>query len=130
MERRAVSTDDAPKAIGPYSQAIVAGDFLFCSGQIPLDPKSGEMVGGDDVRAQARQVMDNLSAVLAGAGSGFDKVVKATVYLTDLGDFQAVNEVYGGTSAPSRPPAPPSRSPPSPRAPRSKSSSSRWYKHR
>ncbi len=96
MEQTAIRTPHAPAAIGPYSQAIVAGGFVFCSGQIPLDPESGEMVGGDDVRAQARRAMDNLRAVLEAAGSSMAKVVKATVFLTDIGDFAAVNEVYGG----------------------------------
>ena len=95
MTRSVVTTDNAPKAIGPYSQAVIAGDTVYLSGQIPLDPRSGEMVGGDDVKAQAAQVMDNLGAVLAAAGSSFAAVVRATIYLTDLGDFAAVNEVYG-----------------------------------
>lgn len=94
-ERRAVATENAPKAIGPYSQAVTAGGLLFCSGQIPLDPKTGEMVGAADVRAQATQVMRNLDGVLRAAGTSFAKVVKTTIYLTDLGDFGAVNEVYG-----------------------------------
>lgn len=89
-----ISTVDAPKAIGPYSQAIRAGDLVFCSGQIPLDPATGELVG-PDVRLQARRVMDNLAAVLAAAGSGLPRVVKTTIFLTDLGDFATVNEVYG-----------------------------------
>ena len=94
--RTAVHSDSAPKAIGPYSQAISAGGMLFCSGQIPLDPKTGEMVGASDVRAQARQVMENLKAVLAAGGASFANVVKTTIYLKDLADFGAVNEVYGG----------------------------------
>jgi 2-iminobutanoate/2-iminopropanoate deaminase len=92
---KGIATPDAPRAIGPYSQAIVANGFVFCSGQIALDPKSGELQGASDVRIQARQVMDNLRAVLAAAGSSFDKVVRTTIYLTDLGDFGAVNEIYG-----------------------------------
>ena len=91
--RASVSAPDAPQAIGPYSQAIRAGQWLFLSGQIPLDPSSGEVVGGD-VRAQTRQVLDNLGAVLAAAGVSFDAVVKTTVYLTDLSEFGAMNEVY------------------------------------
>ena len=91
--RASVSAPDAPQAIGPYSQAIRAGQWLFLSGQIPLDPSSGEVVGGD-VRAQTRQVLDNLGAVLAAAGVSFDAVVKTTVYLTDLSEFGAVNEIY------------------------------------
>jgi 2-iminobutanoate/2-iminopropanoate deaminase len=94
--RTTVSSDEAPKAIGPYSQAIKAGNLLFCSGQIPLDPKSGEMVGASDVRAQARRVMQNLEAVLVAGGASFGSVVKTTIYLKDLGDFGAVNEIYGG----------------------------------
>ena len=90
-----VHSDDAPKAIGPYSQAIKAGNLLFCSGQIPLDPKSGEMVGASDVRAQATRVMQNLEAVLKAGGASFASVVKTTIYLKDLGDFGAVNEIYG-----------------------------------
>jgi 2-iminobutanoate/2-iminopropanoate deaminase len=98
MNRTVVSTLDAPKAIGPYSQAIraTAGQLLFCSGQIPLDPKTGEMVGASDVRAQAKQVMQNLAAVLAAGGSSFSQVVKTTIYLADLADFGAVNEIYAG----------------------------------
>lgn len=106
MQRSIVSTPSAPKAIGPYSQAVRAGQFVFLSGQIPLDPASGEMVGGADVEAQTRQVMSNLAAVLAAAGSGFDQVVKTTIFLTDLGDFTRVNQVYGsyfeGLSPPAR----------------------------
>jgi 2-iminobutanoate/2-iminopropanoate deaminase len=94
--RTAVHSDDAPKAIGPYSQAIQAGNLLFCSGQIPLDPKTGEMVGGSDVQAQAKQVMENLKAVLAAGGASFASVVKTTIYLSDLGHFKEVNEIYGG----------------------------------
>ena len=95
-DRRAVATENAPKAIGPYSQAVAASGLLFCSGQIPLDPKTGEMVGAGDVRAQATQVMRNLDGVLRAAGTSFARVVKTTIYLTDLGDFGAVNEIYGG----------------------------------
>ncbi len=89
-----IQTDAAPAAIGPYSQAVVAGDFLYCSGQIPLDPKTGELVAGG-IREQATQVMKNLAAVLAAAGTGFQTVVKATIFMTDLADFATVNEVYG-----------------------------------
>jgi 2-iminobutanoate/2-iminopropanoate deaminase len=90
-----VSTAAAPRAIGPYSQAIVCGNLVFSSGQIALDPASGELLGGSDVRTQARRVMDNLKGVLEGAGTSLDKVVKTTIFLTDLGDFGAVNEIYG-----------------------------------
>jgi 2-iminobutanoate/2-iminopropanoate deaminase len=103
--RTAIHSDQAPRAIGPYSQAIRAGNLLFCSGQIPLDPKTGEMIGSGDVRAQTRRVMENLQAVLQAAGTSFASVVKTTIYLADLGDFGAVNEVYGGyfkESAPAR----------------------------
>lgn len=93
-----VSTPNAPKAIGPYSQAVVgsAARLVFCSGQIPLDPTTGEMQGGGDVKAETHQVMRNLAAVLAAAGASLDAVVKTTIYLTDLGSFAVVNEVYGG----------------------------------
>ena len=105
MANKAVSTEKAPKAIGPYSQAIVAGDLVFTSGQVPLDPQTQQMVQGD-VRAQAERVMENLSAVLSGAGASFATVVKATIFLADLNDFAAVNEVYGKRFAN----APPARS--------------------
>jgi 2-iminobutanoate/2-iminopropanoate deaminase len=90
---KAISTADAPAAIGPYSQAIHAGDLVFLSGQVPIDPKTGELVGGD-IAAQTERVLDNLAAVLAAAGCGFGEVVKTTIYLVDLGDFQVVNETY------------------------------------
>jgi 2-iminobutanoate/2-iminopropanoate deaminase len=92
--RTPVSTPHAPAAIGPYSQAIRSGDLLFTSGQIPLDPKTGDMIEGD-VRAQAERVMENLAEVLAASGATFGQVVKTTIFLTDLGDFKTVNEVYG-----------------------------------
>jgi 2-iminobutanoate/2-iminopropanoate deaminase len=94
LKKSTIHTDQAPKAIGPYSQAIRAGDFVFCSGQIPLDPQSGEMVSGG-IAAQARQVMNNLAAVLKAAGCDFSTVVKTTIFLADLKDFSVVNEVYG-----------------------------------
>ena len=103
--RKAVHSDEAPKAIGPYSQAVKAGNLLFCSGQIPLDAKSGEMVGGSDVKAQTKQVMENLRAVLKAGGSSFAQVVKTTIFLADLGHFKDVNEIYGGYFAD----APPAR---------------------
>ena len=90
----AVTSVAAPKAIGPYSQAVRAGDLLFLSGQIPLDPSTGQIVDGD-IAAQTRRVMDNLAAVLASAGLSFANVVRTTIYLADLGDFAKVNEVYG-----------------------------------
>ena len=89
-----VQTDAAPKAIGPYSQAIKAGGFLFVSGQIPIDPASGQFVPGG-IAEQTEQVMQNLSAVLQAAGSGLDRVVKATVFLADMDEFVAMNQVYG-----------------------------------
>ena len=89
-----VSTDRAPAAIGPYSQAVRAGGFVFLSGQIPLDPKTGQMVEGD-IEAQTRRVMENLEAVLVAAGTSFERVVRATIYLTNLGDFAKVNSIYG-----------------------------------
>ena len=88
-----VSSADAPAAIGPYSQAIDAGQLLFCSGQIPVIPKTGDLVG-EDVCAQARQVLENIGAVLRAAGSTYADVVKTTVFLTDLNDFAAMNKVY------------------------------------
>lgn len=94
MKLKVISTDKAPAAIGPYSQAVLAGGLLFCSGQIPLDPATGEMVAGDVV-AQAGLVMKNIAAMLSAAGAGFDDVVKTTIYLTDMADFSAVNEIYG-----------------------------------
>ncbi len=103
MARQAIHSDNAPKAIGPYSQAIQvdAGKMTFLSGQIPLDPKTMEMVQGD-VTVQAERVMQNLKAVLTAAGLDFSHVVRCTIFLTDLGDFAKVNEVYGRyfTSAP------------------------------
>ena len=94
MKLKAIATSGAPAAIGPYSQAIQAGNLLFCSGQIPLDPATGEIVAGD-IRRQAEQVMENIAAVLSAAGAGFGDVVKSTVYLVDMNDFGVVNEVYG-----------------------------------
>ena len=98
-----IQTDSAPSAIGPYSQAIKAGGFLFASGQIPIDPKSGMFVSGG-IAEQTEQVLKNLSAVLEAAGSGLDRVVKTTVFLADMDEFGAMNEVYGKYFS-SRPPA-------------------------
>src|ERR1043166_3112392 len=92
--KKIISTNEAPGAIGPYSQAVRSGSFLFCSDLIPLDPKSGQIVSGD-IAAQTRRALDNIAAVLRGGGLTFDNVVKTTIFLTDLGDFQIVNEVYG-----------------------------------
>ena len=89
-----IITDKAPAAIGPYSQAVVAGGLLFCSGQIPLDPVSGELVSGT-VEQETGRVMENLRGVLEAAGTDFDHLVKITIYLTDMADFAAVNQVYG-----------------------------------
>jgi 2-iminobutanoate/2-iminopropanoate deaminase len=91
---KTIYTENAPAAIGPYSQAMVSGGFVFTSGQIPVDPRSGEIVGAD-VTAQAEQVMANLSAVLTAAGSDFSRVVKATCFLASMDDFAAFNAVYG-----------------------------------
>lgn len=93
MTKRAVETSHAPAAIGPYSQAIRAGDLLFMSGQIPLDPNTGELVEGG-VREQTERVLQNLQAVLGAADAGLNDVVKTTIYLVDLNDFAQVNEVY------------------------------------
>jgi len=92
--KNAVTSRDAPAAIGPYSQAVRAGDLLFLSGQIPLDPTTGAMVGGD-IAAQTERVMTNLGAVLAAAGCGFGDVVRSTIYVVDLADYSKINEVYG-----------------------------------
>lgn len=94
MKLKPISTDKAPAAIGPYSQAIQAGNLLFCSGQIPLDPVSGEIVAGD-ISRQTEQVMENIAAVLSAAGTDFTNVVKTTVFLVEMSDFGAMNEVYG-----------------------------------
>lgn len=95
MSRRAIQSPNAPAAIGPYSQAISSGGFLFLSGQIALDPVSGQMVGGGDVRREAEQVLANARAVLEAGGATFASVVKATIFLVDMADFAVVNEVYG-----------------------------------
>jgi 2-iminobutanoate/2-iminopropanoate deaminase len=91
--RQAVASPGAPAAIGPYSQAIVAGPFLFCSGQIPLDPATGTLVEGG-IAEQTRRVLENIGAVLATAGVSFDAVVKTTVFLADMAEFGAMNDVY------------------------------------
>lgn len=94
MSREIISTDTAPRAIGPYSQAIRAGGFLFLSGQIALDPHTGQLVGSD-IKQQTRQVLANVKAVLQAAGSSLVRVVKCTVVLADMNDFGAMNEEYG-----------------------------------
>lgn len=98
-----IHTDNAPAAVGPYSQAIAAGGMLYTSGQIALDPATGEIVG-DDIKAQAEQVMRNLAAVLTEAGTSQENVIKTTCFLKDMGDFGAFNEVYGAffTEKPAR----------------------------
>jgi 2-iminobutanoate/2-iminopropanoate deaminase len=92
--RTPVSTPDAPEAIGPYSQAIRTGSLLFCSGQIPLDPSTGEVVK-EDVEGQTRRCLENLSAVCEAAGASLADAVRCTIYLADIGDFARVNEAYG-----------------------------------
>lgn len=93
MEKKIIKTDKAPGAIGPYSQAVQIGSLLYTSGQIPLDPATGEVVQGD-IRLQTKRVLDNLAGVLAAAGSSFDRVVKTMVFIKDMNDFSALNEVY------------------------------------
>ena len=92
--KKIIRTSDAPRAIGPYSQAVEAGGFVFVSGQIPLDPTTGNIISGD-IREQTKRVMENGKAILTAAGFGMDRVVKTTIYLKNIGDFAAVNEVYG-----------------------------------
>src|SRR5437764_15477462 len=92
--KKIISTSEAPAAVGPYSQAIRIGNFVFCSGQIPLEPKTGEIVPGD-VNAQTKRVMENIAAVLRAEGLNFGNIIKTTIFLTNLADFQAVNELYG-----------------------------------
>ncbi len=104
MKREAVQTDKAPKAIGPYEQAIKVDGFVFTAGQIPLDPKSGNIVEGG-IAAQTRQVLENLKGVLIASGSSLDRVVKAHVFLKNMADFAAMNEVYAeylGSARPAR----------------------------
>jgi len=103
MVKKVIQTEKAPKAIGPYSQAIQAENFLFLSGQIPLDPKTGELVKGD-IRKQTQQVLENIKGVLESQGLGMENVVKSTIFLKDMGNFNQVNEVYA-TYFPSSPPA-------------------------
>ncbi len=103
MKKKVIQTEKAPKAIGPYSQAVEAGSFLFLSGQIPIDPATGEVIGGD-IRQQARQVLENLKHVLESQGLAMQQVVKTTIFLKDLGNFSPVNEVYAAYF-PAEPPA-------------------------
>ncbi len=92
--KKIVSTTEAPAAVGPYSQAVRIGPLLFTAGQIPLDPKSGQLAS-DDIAAQTKQVLENLTAVLRAEGMNFSNIVKTTVFMTNLGDFQTMNEIYG-----------------------------------
>jgi len=103
MKKKVIQTEKAPRAIGPYSQAIQAGNFLFLSGQIPLDPKTGELVKGD-IRQQTQQVLENIKGMLESQKLGMGDVVKVTIFLRNIGEFNQVNEVYG-TYFPSSPPA-------------------------
>lgn len=103
MERQVIHTEEAPRAIGPYSQAIRVGDFVFCAGQAGLDPATGKLVEGG-IKAETRRVLQNLSAALEAAGSSLSRVVKTTVFLTNLDDFKAMNAVYA-EFFPSAPPA-------------------------
>ncbi|MBL8141693.1 MAG: RidA family protein [Acidobacteria bacterium] len=103
MSRETISTPGAPAAIGPYAQAVRAGQFLFLSGQIPLDPATGQVVEGD-VSVQTARVLDNLAAVLDAGGASFASVVRTTIFLADMNDFAVVNEVYG-RRFPANPPA-------------------------
>jgi len=93
MELQRITAQEAPKAVGPYSHAMVANDLVFCSGQVPLDPATGELVTGD-IAAQTERILDNLAAVLAAAGSSLDRVIKTTVFLADFNDFAAMNDAY------------------------------------
>ena len=92
--KKIISTTEAPAAVGPYSQAVRAGSTIYCAGQIPLDPKTGQIVS-QDITDQARRVLDNITAVLRSESLTFDNIVKTTIFLTDLADFQTVNEIYG-----------------------------------
>jgi len=95
MTRKIIRTEAAPQAIGPYSQAVEAGGFVFVSGQIPIDPKTGHVLQGD-IKAQAKLVMENAKAILLAAGCSMPDIVKSTIYLKNMNDFAVVNEVYGG----------------------------------
>ncbi|MBM3887557.1 MAG: RidA family protein [Verrucomicrobia bacterium] len=103
MKKQIIATDKAPRAIGPYSQAVRAGDLLFCAGQIALDPATGNLVAGG-IKEQTERVLENIKAVLASQGIGVEHVVKATVFMTNLADFAAMNEVYA-KCFPTNPPA-------------------------
>ena len=104
MEKKIIRTDNAPAPIGPYNQAVQYGDILFISGQVPIDPKTGNVVQ-DDIQTETRQVMENLKAILLEAGMDFDNVLKSSIFLMDMGQFAQVNEIYGsyfGDGAPAR----------------------------
>lgn len=104
MEKKIIRTDNAPAPIGPYSQAVQFGNMLFISGQIPIDPKSGDLVQGD-IKTETKQVMENLKAILQQAGMDFTNIIKTSIFLMDMGQFAQVNEVYGsyfGEGAPAR----------------------------
>jgi 2-iminobutanoate/2-iminopropanoate deaminase len=103
MPKKIIKTTDAPQAIGPYSQAVEAGGFVFVSGQIPIDPKTGNVLQAD-IKTQTKLVMDNARTILAAGGCDLSKVVKTTIYLKNMADFATVNEAYGGYF-PSEPPA-------------------------
>ena len=104
MEKRDVKTPKAPEPVGPYSQAVKTGEFVFCSGQIALDPETGELVSGS-IEAETTRVMENLKAVLEAAGSSLERVVKATIFVKDMNDFGRINAVYGSFFSGSIPPA-------------------------
>jgi 2-iminobutanoate/2-iminopropanoate deaminase len=103
MKKKVIQTDRAPKAVGPYSQAIQCGDLLFVSGQIPIDPATGALAG-EDIQTQTRRVLDNVKGLLESQGLGMENVVKSTLFITDMKDFAVVNEIYA-TYFPSPPPA-------------------------
>jgi 2-iminobutanoate/2-iminopropanoate deaminase len=105
MEKKIIKTDQAPQAIGPYSQAVKLGDLIFLSGQVPIDPATGQMIEGD-IGAQTERVMKNLQGLLTAAGSSLERVVKTTIFLADMNDFARVNEIYGSYFSD----APPARS--------------------
>jgi len=104
MSKRAITSEDAPKAVGPYSQAIVAGGLVFTSGQVPLDPRTGKLIESADIGDHVRRVLDNQTAVLAAAGSSLERAVKVTIYLADMADFAEVNRAYAAYF-PGTPPA-------------------------
>ena len=123
--KKIVSTSDAPAAIGPYSQAVRIGSMLFCAGQIPLDPKTGQIVS-EDISEQTRRVLENITAILKAEHLNFNHVVKTTIFLTSMGDFQTVNEIYATYFRKIRRRVRPSPSRRCPRARRSRSKSSPW----